>query len=75
MKAWYWLRSIRAVCWMKAMGDMLLPEGLVLYSSKHGNRVEYTSNEAHIDIPMAVLVNEYSASASEVLSVPYRTMG
>lgn len=52
-----------------AIGDMLLPEGLVLYSEdKHGNRVEYTSNEAHIDIPMAVLVNEYSASASEVLS-------
>ncbi|HHT65947.1 MAG TPA: S41 family peptidase [Clostridiales bacterium] len=52
-----------------AIGDMLLPEGLVLYSEdKHGNRLEYPSNEEHIDIPLAVLVNEFSASASEVLS-------
>ncbi|HHY82608.1 MAG TPA: S41 family peptidase [Clostridiales bacterium] len=52
-----------------AIADMLLPKGLVLYSQdRHGNREEYLSNEEHIDIPLAVLVNEYSASASEVLS-------
>ncbi|NLU35534.1 MAG: S41 family peptidase [Clostridiales bacterium] len=52
-----------------AIADMLLPEGLVLYSEdKHGNREEYPSNEEHLDIPLAVLVNEFSASASEVLS-------
>jgi len=52
-----------------AIADMLLPEGLVLYSEdKHGNREEYPSNEEYLDIPLAVLVNEFSASASEVLS-------
>ncbi len=52
-----------------AIADMLLPEGLVMYSEdKNGNREEYTSNKEHINIPLAVLVNEYSASASEVLS-------
>jgi carboxyl-terminal processing protease len=52
-----------------AIGDMLLPEGLVLYSEdKHGNRMEYPTDEEHLDIPLAVLVNEYSASASEVLT-------
>ena len=52
-----------------AIADMLLPQGLVLYSEdKEGTRVEYTSNQEMIDIPLAVLVNQYSASASEVLS-------
>ena len=52
-----------------AISDMLLPEGLILYSEdRHGNREEYVSNEEHLGIPMAVLVNQYSASASEVLS-------
>ena len=51
------------------IADMLLPEGLVLYSEdKEGNRLEYPTNEEHIDIPLVVLVNEFSASASEVLS-------
>jgi carboxyl-terminal processing protease len=52
-----------------AIADMLLPEGLVLYSEdKNGNREEYRTNKESINIPLAVLVNEYSASASEVLS-------
>ncbi|HCS75299.1 MAG TPA: S41 family peptidase [Clostridiales bacterium] len=52
-----------------AIADMLLPQGLVLYSEdKEGTRVEYTSNQEMIDIPLAVLINQYSASASEVLS-------
>jgi len=52
-----------------SIADMLLPEGLVLYSEdKHGNREEYTTDKEHLDMPMAVLVNEYSASASEVLT-------
>jgi carboxyl-terminal processing protease len=52
-----------------AIADMLLPEGLVLYSEdKHGNREEYRTNKESINLPLAVLVNEYSASASEVLS-------
>lgn len=48
---------------------MLLPEGLVVYSeSRSGKRTEYKSGPDRLDIPMTVLVNEYSASASEVLT-------
>lgn len=54
------------------IADMLLPEGLVLYSeNKQGSRQEYkthSTNPNRIDVPLVVLVNEYSASASEVLS-------
>ncbi|MBD5455728.1 MAG: S41 family peptidase [Lachnospiraceae bacterium] len=48
----------------------LLPEGLIVYTEdKAGKRSEYTCDgEYEIDIPMVVLVNEYSASASEILS-------
>lgn len=48
----------------------LLPEGLITYTEdKYGNRKEYKCDGEHeIDIPMVVLVNEYSASASELLA-------
>lgn len=48
----------------------LLPKGLIVYTEdKAGKRTEYTCNgEYEIQIPMTVLVNEYSASASEILS-------
>lgn len=48
----------------------LLPEGLVVYTEdKAGKRTEYTCDGTHeIQIPMAVLVNNYSASASEILA-------
>lgn len=48
----------------------LLPEGLVVYTEdKAGKRKEYTCDGEHeIQIPVAVLVSEYSASASEILS-------
>ena len=51
------------------IADLLLPQGLVLYSEDNkGRRLEYPTNAESIDIPLAVLVNQYSASASEVLS-------
>ncbi|MCM1135925.1 MAG: S41 family peptidase [Clostridium sp.] len=48
----------------------ILPNGLIVYTEdKEGNKKEYTSNDkSEIEVPLAVLVNEYSASASEILA-------
>ena len=50
--------------------DYILPEGLLVYiEDKAGNRQNYTSNgDSYMDIPMVVLINEDSASASEILA-------
>ena len=50
--------------------DDILPEGLLVYTEdKNGNRQEYTSSgDTKIDIPLAVLINGDSASASEILA-------
>lgn len=48
----------------------ILPEGLIVYTEdSKGNRKEYTCNgKRELDMPLVVLVNEYTASASEILS-------
>ena len=47
--------------------DAILPECTIGYlENKKGERKTYNSDEACIDIPLAVLVNEKSASASEI---------
>lgn len=52
-----------------AMADMLVPKGLIVYTEdRSGNRQEEFSDTSEINMPMTVLINEYSASASEILS-------
>ncbi len=50
--------------------NTILPEGTIVYTlDKYGNRRDYTSaGETPIQIPMVVLTNEYSASASEIFA-------
>ena len=50
--------------------DEILPEGKIVYTQdKNGKEEDFTSDEEKkIDIPMTVLVNQYSASASEIFA-------
>ena len=48
---------------------MLVPEGVVVYTvDKNNNRTNYKSDSRHIEIPLVVLTNGSSASASEILA-------
>lgn len=57
--------NLSTVC---EMLDLMLPEGLIVYTEdKDGNRDEERSDEAHqFNLPLAVLMNGNSASASEI---------
>ncbi len=52
------------------MLDAVLPEGVVVYTEdKNGVRVDYTSDAEHfMDIPMTVLIDGHTASASEIFA-------
>ena len=49
---------------------MLLPKGLIVYTEdKYGERVEYSCDGSQqIEVPLVVLTDGYSASASEILA-------
>ena len=58
--------SVESVC---NIADALLPEGPIVYTEYKGEeRTERSSDSACVEIPMAVLINGSSASASEILS-------
>ncbi len=53
---------------LQPIADLLLPEGLIFYTEDHnGNRQEYKSNAYKVGLPIVVLCDENTASASEVL--------
>lgn len=53
-----------------AILDDILPEGTVVYTEdKYRNRQDYTSSgDTYLDMPIAVLVDQNSASASEIFA-------
>ena len=58
--------SVDAVC---RIADELLPEGVIVYTEyKDGERESRSSDEDCVQMPIAVLMNENSASASEILA-------
>lgn len=52
------------------IADMILPTGMIVYTEdKNGDRSEYEAKtEECVEQPIAVLINENSASASEILA-------
>ena len=49
--------------------DQVLPEGLLVYvEDKYGNRNNYSSDATCLDMPLVVLTDENSASASEIFA-------
>lgn len=65
--------NVTTVC---AIAEQLLPEGLIFYmEDKDGNKTEYKCEGADFDLPLVVLVNEYSASAAEILSGAVKDAG
>ena len=50
------------------MADMILPQGVAVTLNENGNVTEWPMDDVYYKVPMAVLVNGFTASASEILS-------
>lgn len=66
--------SLSTVC---DIARMILPKGLIVYTEdKYGQREEYTCDGRNeIDVPLIVLTDGYSASASEILAGAVKDYG
>ena len=60
-----------------SIARMLLPEGMIVYTEdKEGNRSEYTCDGSRqLNVPLVVLIDSNSASASEILSGAIKDYG
>jgi carboxyl-terminal processing protease len=59
-----------------SMADAILPDGLIVCTKQRdGSRQDYYSDAKYFDVPLAVLVNGMSASASEILAGSVQALG